>query len=249
MGGGLAGGAFMVGVAVVLILAVLSRLAERGADGTSPPQSNPVPEASAPGAEPLQAPDPPAAAEAEGVGDADAEAEIAIDTPEGDLVSAEGYVFLPEALHVLVLPPLSIEQLAAYEATTEEEWEARVTYAWERAYAPGQKYLWRLREPHQLLAAGDLSAARIVPSPIAAGTWVLETIGREGDFSEYSFASEPAARAVLDLLADREIFTIVEDADGHPVPPSPGQFADARQRLFETEAALDLPVDQEAHGS
>jgi len=133
------GDVLIVGVGLLLILAVFRRLENRAASGTSPPESNRAPESSAPGVEPLQVPDPPAPAEDEAVAvadadtdveveaeagaEAEAEAATAIDALEGDLVSADGYVFLPEAQHVLVLPPLSIEQLAAYEAAT--EWHAR----------------------------------------------------------------------------------------------------------------------------
>src|SRR5438874_2159145 len=53
------------------------------------------------------------------------------------------------------------------------------------------------------------------------------------------------ADAARELFERIRVVRLGEDEDGRPMPPSPEQFAEARRVYQETEAALDLPDDED----
>jgi hypothetical protein len=94
-------------------------------------------------------------------------------------------------------------------------------------------------------AAGDRSRARrsrsrISPAraslPGVAGeyAWRLETLGRDGDFGFFPFATRAGAEAALELLEHYDIIRRPVDEDGDPIPPSAEDFEEARSRYEET---------------
>ena len=59
------------------------------------------------------------------------------------------------------------------------------------------------------------------------------------------FETREGADAARELFERIRVVRLGEDEDGRPMPPSPEQFAEARRVYQETEAALDLPDDED----
>ncbi len=78
------------------------------------------------------------------------------------------------------------------------------------------------------------------------GPWRLEALGREGEYITFSFETREGAEAAKQLFERMAIVKLGEDDDGRPMPPSAEQFAEARRVYLETEAALELPDDEDA---
>ena len=85
-------------------------------------------------------------------------------------------------------------------------------------------------KPGSALSSGDFTGARIKRGAVDIVPWLLETLGRDGEYIPFSFETEDGARAALKLI---EAFKIVRrplDEDGNPIPPSPEDFEEARRR-------------------
>jgi hypothetical protein len=95
------------------------------------------------------------------------------------------------------------------------------------------------------LEVGDFTAARIVPGVAGEYAWRLETLGRDGDFGFFPFATRAGGESALELLGHYEIIRRPTDEDGNLIPPSLEDFEEARRRYEETEAALALDADDE----
>jgi len=88
---------------------------------------------------------------------------------------------------------------------------------------------------------GDLRGARVVRGDFDEGPWLLESLGRDGEYITFPFESSEAANAAKQLFERLDIVELGEDEDGRPMPPSAEQFAEARRIYLETAAQLELP--------
>ena len=93
---------------------------------------------------------------------------------------------------------------------------------------------------------GDLRGARVVRGDFDEGPWVLETLGRDGEYITFPFETEEAANAAKGLFERLDIVELGEDEDGRPMPPSAEQFAEARRIYLETAAQLELPDEEDS---
>src|SRR5438093_4791 len=101
-------------------------------------------------------------------------------------------------------------------------------------------------KPGTALNPGDFSAARIRPGVAGVYAWRLETLGRDGDFGFFPFATEAGARAALELLEGQDIVSRPDDEAGQPTPPPAEDFEEARRRYEESERALALDAEDDA---
>jgi len=93
--------------------------------------------------------------------------------------------------------------------------------------------------------AGDLTGARVVRGAADEGPWRFEALGRDGEYTAFSFETEDGAHAALAVFESRGIIKLEENEDGERMPPQADQFEEARRVFFETEAALELGDDEE----
>jgi hypothetical protein len=91
---------------------------------------------------------------------------------------------------------------------------------------------------------GDFRGARVVRGEYEEGPWLLEALGRDGEYITFPFETSEAAKAAKDLLERLGIVELGEDEDGRPMPPSAEHFAEARRIYLETAAQLDLPDEE-----
>src|SRR5262245_8887049 len=90
------------------------------------------------------------------------------------------------------------------------------------------------------IQVGDFTAARVHRGRADVAPWLVETLGRDGDYGFLPFESEEGARAALALI---EVVGIVRrplDEEGRVVPSSPEDFEDALRRYEQTERELAL---------
>jgi len=93
---------------------------------------------------------------------------------------------------------------------------------------------------------GDLRGARVVRGEFDEGPWLLEALGRDGEYLTFPFETSEAAKAAKDLFEHLDVVELGEDEDGRPMPPSAEQFAEARRIYLETAAQLDLPDEEDS---
>ena len=144
-------------------------------------------------------------------------------------VTSDGYALVPDRHAVRLVPP---EEQG-------EEW--KVGAGMKSANLRGERALamsWN---------AGDFTGARVVRGEADEGPWRLEALGRDGEYTAFVFETREGADAARELLERVRIVRLGEDEDGRPMPPSPEQFAEARRVYLETEAALELPDDEDPH--
>jgi hypothetical protein len=161
------------------------------------------------------------------------------DTPL--VVESDGHVWLPSlsGLRRLYLGGEEADpMLTAAGYVSRDEFERRRTHARVRGDATGLT-----GEPFH---PGDFSAARVVRGAAGLDPWRLEALGPDGEYMTFGFDSEEAARTALGLLEQRGVVRRPLDDDGQPIPPSPGDFEEARRRAEQTERELEL--DDERHG-
>jgi len=91
---------------------------------------------------------------------------------------------------------------------------------------------------------GDLRGARVVRGDFDDGPWVLEALGRDGEYITFPFETSEAANAAKDLFERLDVVALGEDEDGRPMPPSAEHFAEARRIYLETAAQLELPDEE-----
>ena len=139
-------------------------------------------------------------------------------------VTSDGRAIVPDHHVVRVLPP-----------TEEgEEWKvgARLQVALETV-AIGAGW-----------SPGDFRGARVVRGEYEEGPWLVEALGRDGEYITFPFESADAANAAKDLFERLDIVELGEDEDGRPMPPSAEHFAEARRIYLETAAQLELPDEE-----
>src|SRR5262249_31407470 len=205
-----------VAVAAVIVVGLLMRGLASGKDAEAGRPSMPPP----PEPEPVQR-------RRRGAIDA----EDGVDEDEDDIddrlvvaVTSDGRAFVPDLHVVRVLPP----------PDEGEEWKVGV----------------RLKAALDALATssgwhpGDMHGARVVRGDFDEGPWLLETLGRDGEYITFPFESADAANAAGDLFERLDIVQLGEDEDGRPMPPSAEQFAEARRIYLETAAQLELPDEE-----
>lgn len=143
-------------------------------------------------------------------------------------VASDGSAFVPDRHVVRILPP----------EEEGEEWKVGAGIKSSRLRAA-----WALSMTWH---AGELRGVQVVRSG-ADAPWRLEALGRDGEYISFEFETAEAAEAAKGLFEHQGIVELGEDEDGHPMPPSREQFAEARRISQETEAALGLPDDEGSH--
>jgi hypothetical protein len=93
--------------------------------------------------------------------------------------------------------------------------------------------------------SADFTGVRVVRGGAGEGAWILEALGRDGEYTTFDFETREGADAAQKLFESHGIVQIGEDEDGRPMPPSAEQFAEARRMYHESEAALELPDDED----
>ena len=139
-------------------------------------------------------------------------------------VTSDGRAIVPDHHVVRVLPP-----------TEEgEEWKvgARLQVALETV-AIGAGW-----------SPGDFRGARVVRGEYEEGPWLVEALGRDGEYITFPFETADAANAAKGLFERFDIVELGEDEDGRPMPPSAEHFAEARRIYLETAAQLELPDEE-----
>jgi hypothetical protein len=136
-------------------------------------------------------------------------------------VTSDGHALIPDRHVVRLLPP----------EDSGEEWKVGAgikssTIRAERAFG----MTW---------SSGDLRGARIVRGGAEEGAWVLETLGRDGEFIPFDFETREAAEAAQQLFESHRVVQLGEDEDGNRVPPSSEQFEEARRLYDENVAELE----------
>lgn len=139
-------------------------------------------------------------------------------------VTSDGRAIVPDHHVVRVLPP----------PEEGEEWKvgARLKAALETV-AIGAGW-----------SPGDFRGVRVVRGEYEEGPWLLEALGRDGEYITFPFESSDAANAAKDLFERLDIVELGEDEDGRPMPPSAEHFAEARRIYLETAAQLELPDEE-----
>jgi hypothetical protein len=139
-------------------------------------------------------------------------------------VTSDGRAFVPDHHVVRVLPP----------AEEGEDWKvgSRLRAALETV-AIGAGW-----------SPGDFRGARVVRGEYEEGPWMLEALGRDGEYITFPFETSDAANAAKDLFERLDIVELGEDEDGRPMPPSAEHFAEARRINLETAAQLELPDEE-----
>jgi len=142
------------------------------------------------------------------------------------VVTSDGRAFVADHHVVRVLPP----------PEEGEEWKvgARLKAALE-SVAVGSGW-----------SPGDFRGARVVRGEYEEGPWLLEALGREGEYITFPFETAEAARAAKELFERLDIVELGEDEDGRSMPPSAEQFAEARRIYLETAAQLELPDEEDS---
>ena len=201
----------LIAVGAVVVIALVLRAMSGGRQEEGSVPAMPPPE---PAPEPVPAP----AGSGEPI-DADDDGE---DDGLVVAVSSDGHAFVPDRHVVYVLPP----------AEEGEEWKVGSRLERLRTAMARQDWTWH---------PGDLRGARVVRGDFDDGPWLLEALGRDGEFLSFTFETKEAADAAKDLFERLRIVKLGEDEDGRPMPPSAEQFAEARRILSETAAELELP--------
>ena len=211
---GLTGGLVAVGAVVVIALALRAMSGGKGEEGGVPSLPPPEPE---PAPEPVPAP----AGSAEAIDeDHDGEADRLVVA-----VSSDGRAFVPDQHVVYVLPP----------EEEGEEWKVGTRLERLRTAMARRDWSWH---------PGDLRGVRVVRGDFDDGPWLLEALGRDGEFLSFTFETKEAAEAAKELFERLNIVHLGEDEDGRPMPPSAEQFAEARRILEETAAELGAADEQ-----
>lgn len=142
-------------------------------------------------------------------------------------VTSDGEAFVPHRHAVRLIPP---EEQG-------EEW--KVGAGIKSANLRGEKALamsWH---------AGDFTGARVVHGAADEPMWRLEALGRDGEYTQFGFETREGAEAARKLFEQLGVVRLGEDEEGRLMPPSAEQFEEARRIYKETEAALELPDDEE----
>ena len=142
-------------------------------------------------------------------------------------VTSDGHALIPDKRVVRLLPP----------EDSGEEWKVGAgirpaTLRAEQAFGS----TW---------SSGDMSGARVVKGGAEEGAWVLQTLGRDGEFYPFDFETREAAEAAKHLFESQGVVKLGEDEDGHPMPPSSEQFEEAHRVYRQTMAELGTDDGEE----
>ena len=152
-------------------------------------------------------------------------------------VTSEGIALLPDGEDVRMIPMLEGEQVPDWVRQAIDD--SAIPYSLYNHY---YGYRPSGTKPGYALSSGDFTAARVRRGE--GGTWLVETLGRDGDFGFFPFETEAGARAAFDLLEQQRIVQHTLDEYGEPIPPTPEDFEEARRRYDETERDLALDSDE-----
>ena len=155
-------------------------------------------------------------------------------------VTSEGIALLPDGEDVRMIPMLESEQVPDWVRQAIDD--SAIPYSIANhyyGYRPGAS----ASKPGYALSSGDFTAARVRRGE--GGNWLVETLGRDGDFGFFPFETEGGARAAYELLDHQRIIQRALDEYGEPIPPTPEDFEEARRRYDETERDLSLGTDDE----
>lgn len=213
---GLTGGLVAVGAVIVVALLLRAMSGKPPEEGSVPPMPVPEPEPAPTGARGSR-------------GSQDSHDDEPIDE-DGDgvddrlvvAVSSDGRAFVPDH-HVVRVMPRTEEG---------EEWKVG-------ARIKGRDPL----DPASAWHPGDMRGVRVVRGDFDDGPWLLEGLGRDGDYLAFTFETRDAADAAKELFERVGVVKLGEDEDGRPMPPSAEQFEEARRIMSETAAELELPDD------
>ena len=216
----------LVAVGAVILIALLARgMMGKGSSAGETPSSPPPPEAASPGAR-------------AGWGDSGNVATATLDADEDDDDDDEGdgHVIAVTSLGEALIPHHHAVRLVPPEEQG-EGW--KVGAGIKSSNLRGEQALamsWH---------AADFTGLRIVRGEMEEGAWRLEALGRDGEYSTFGFETREGAEAAKQLFERLRIVQLGHDEDGNPMPPSAEQFAEARRIYLETEAALELPDDED----
>jgi hypothetical protein len=156
-------------------------------------------------------------------------------------VTSEGIALLPDGEDVRMIPMLDSEQVPDWVRKAIDD--SAIPYSMYNHY---YGYRPSGAKPGYALSSGDFTAARVRRGE--GGTWLVETLGRDGDFGFFPFETEAGARAAFDLLEHQRIIQHALDEYGEPIPSTPEDFEEARRRYDETERDLALDTDEPPPG-
>jgi len=175
---------------------------------------------------------PASAPRSEAVHDPDPEDDDADDDELELAVTSEGAIFIPDGYSVRVMP-LDPEEAVAHQEDIESGLFALTREERLQLVA-------RRGKPGQALSTGDFTAIRIQRGAADVVPWVLETLGRDGEYIPFPFETEDGARAALAMLESRRIVKRPLDDDGNPIPASSEDFEEARRRYDDSWQQLAL---------
>jgi len=201
----------LIAVAVVLIVGALMRRAASSAEPTPTPR--PSRDEGDGGAATLE----PSSAEVIDDDDEDDD-----DDPHVAAVTSEGEAFVSYRHAVIMIPP----------EESGDEWKVGAglkSVDSRGALALGMTW-----------QSGEMTGMRVVRGGADEGPWRLEGLGRDGEYTTFSFESRDGADAAKKLFETMGVVRLGEDEDGNRVPPSAEQFEEARRVYLETSAALGL---------
>lgn len=211
----------LAAIAVVIVVAALARRGKSDDTFTNRPSSpEPGPRGTYAGDDELE-------------GDADDDRDTDSDEDEADdghvvAVTSDGEALVPDRHAVRLVPP----------EDEGEQW--KVGAGLKAANRRGELALsmsWQ---------ANEFTGVRVTQGGGEhEGPWRLEALGRDGEYTTFSFETREGAEAAKQLFERMGIVKLGEDEDGRSMPPSAEQFAEARRVYLETEAALELPDEED----
>lgn len=147
---------------------------------------------------------------------------------EAVAVTSDGYSFLPDLHAVRVMPPGEDD---------DEPWSGKRSDAQGGGHRRGGQAIALSMHP------GDLRGARVTRGGADDSPWLLETLGRDGEFLPWGFETREAAEAAKAVLESRGIVALGRDEEDRPVPPSREAWEEARRLWEETQAELSMDDD------
>jgi hypothetical protein len=172
---------------------------------------------------------------------------------EAVAITSEGWAFLPDGEAVHLVPPGEPEDVWPVRATTVTDTaptadpEVQVMSGRGAPVNPRTGHRMPGWRPGEHLAPGDLAAARVTRGAPDYDPWRLEALGRDREYRSWSFETEDAARAALDLLEGRIVRPPL-DEDGEPRRAAAEDYAAARREQEEIERALAMEPDEPEPG-
>jgi len=97
------------------------------------------------------------------------------------------------------------------------------------------------------IQVGDFTGARVHRGRADTAPWIVETLGRDGDYGMLAFESEEGARTALVLIERTGIVRRPLDEDGRIIPASAEDFEEGLRRYEQTMRELALGDPDEPH--